>query len=211
MTKEKLIHLAVGKPSDYSWKNGIESSAIGKTAVETAKLTSLGFIGDGVANPEFHGGRDRAVCLYPFEHYDYWNRLFETQLIPPAFGENITAAGMTEKDVCIGDIYRIGNAVLQVTQGRIPCSTISKYNREDRLLKKIFETGFTGYFFRVLEEGTIDSESKIELMEKEQNRVSVFFTNQILYHEQDNKAGVKKILRVDALADVWRKKLIKFL
>lgn len=211
MTKKEILHLAVGKPRDYAWKYGIESSGIGKTPVERAELTSLGFVDDGVANPEFHGGPDRAVCLYPYEHYEYWNRLFETQINPPAFGENITAAGMMEKDVCIGDIYRIGNAVLQVTQGRIPCSTISKFNQEDRLLSQIFETGFTGYFFRVLEEGPIDVGSKIELLEKDQNRVSVFFTNQILYHEQDNKAGVEKILKVDALADVWRKKLIKFL
>lgn len=211
MTKQTIVNMAVGKPLKYTWNDRIEHSGIGKSSVLTAELKTLGFLGDGVANHEYHGGADRAVCLYPFEHYDYWRAKFNTKINPPAFGENITVSGMMEKDICIGDIFSIGSSVLQVTQGRIPCSTISTFNHQEQFLNQLFETGFTGYFFRVLEEGIIERESKIETLVKDPHQVSVLYANQILFHDQDNRAGVEKVLAVEALADVWRKKLIKLL
>ncbi|MGG5253963.1 MOSC domain-containing protein [Neobacillus sp. SM06] len=211
MTTPEIVNLAVGKPREFVWGKNIERSGIGKQTVFSAELKKDGFIGDGVENVEFHGGVDRAVCFYPFEHYSFWNKQFGKLLTPPALGENITASGLMEKDVCIGDIFQIGTAVIQVTQGRIPCLTISKFNFEENFLNRLVETGYTGYFLRVLEEGRINADSKIEWLEKEPNRVSVLFANHILFHDQKNTAGVEKILSVEALADVWRQKLLKLL
>ncbi len=211
MAAPEIVNLAVGRPREFRWSETIERSGIGKQTVLSTELKKGGFIGDGVENVEFHGGVDRAVCLYPFEHYSYWSKQFGKHLLSPALGENITASGMMEEDVCIGDIFKIGTAIVQVTQGRIPCSTISKFNCEGQFLNRIFASGYTGYFFRVLEEGKINSDSKIKWLEKEPNRVSVLFANTILFHNQDNKAGVEKILSVAALAEVWRQKLKKLL
>ncbi|RPJ99090.1 MOSC domain-containing protein [Priestia endophytica] len=207
----KIIHLAVGKPKEYTWGNKKEVSAIGKSYVEAVELKKSGFIGDDVANHKFHGGVDRAICLYPFEHYPYWEEMFNKKLNPPAFGENITATGMLEEQVYIGDIYKIGDAVIQVTQGRVPCATISNYNEEKSFLKKVVETSLTGYFFRVLEEGTIKFNSGIELVERYENEISVFFATKVLFHQKKDKASIEKILKVEALAEDWRKRFLKLL
>ncbi|WP_026575521.1 MOSC domain-containing protein [Bacillus sp. UNC438CL73TsuS30] len=207
----KIINLAVGKPKEYNWNNKKEFSGIGKSAVESFRVEKSIIVGDDVANHQFHGGPDRVVCLYPFEHYSYWEEVFQKKLILPAFGENLTAAGMTEEQVCIGDIYKIGNTILQITQGRVPCVTISNYNEEKQFLKKVIETTLTGYFFRVLEEGTIMFDSEITLLEKHPKEISISFATQILFHQKQDKASIEKILTVDALAEDWRNRFLKLL
>ncbi|MED1466976.1 MOSC domain-containing protein [Bacillus salipaludis] len=207
----KIINLAVGKPKEYNWNNKKEFSGIGKSAVESFRVEKSIIVGDDVANHQFHGGPDRVVCLYPFEHYSYWEEVFQKNLMLPAFGENLTAAGMTEEQVCIGDIYKIGNTILQITQGRVPCVTISNYNEEKQFLKKVIESTLTGYFFRVLEEGTIMFDSEITLLEKHSKEISVSFATQILFHQKQDKASIEKILTVDALAEDWRNRFLKLL
>lgn len=211
MNKRIIKNVAIGKPKEYQWKDVKEHSAIGKISVAKAELRKSGFIDDDVANHEFHGGDDRAVCLYPIEHYALWEKEFGITLIPPALGENITATGMLEKDDCIGDIYKIGEVVLQVTQGRVPCSTISKFNDIDPFLNRVYQTGLTGYFFRVLEDGSIFNGSEIKLYEKHPKEVSVLFANQTLFHDQKNKKAIERILEVSELAEVWKGKLKKLL
>ncbi|MCP8970482.1 MOSC domain-containing protein [Ectobacillus ponti] len=207
----KMVHLAVGTPKELNWNDKKELSAIGKSFVQAVELKTAGFVGDDVANHKFHGGPDRAVCLYPYEHYSYWEKVFQKKLILPAFGENITATGMTEEQVCIGDIYKIGDAIVQVSQGRVPCATISKHNQEKRLLEKVVETTLTGYFFRVLEEGTIMCDSDIHLVEKDANEISVSYATHILFHQKQDRAAVEKILMVDALAEEWRNRFLRLL
>lgn len=207
----KIINLAVGKPKEYNWNGKKELSGIGKSSVQSIKVEKSIIAGDDVANHDFHGGPDRVVCLYPFEHYSYWEEVFQKKLILPAFGENITATGMTEEQVCIGDIYKIGDSILQITQGRIPCVTISNYNEEKQLLKNLVETTLTGYFFRVLEEGTIKFDSEITLLEKHSKEISVSFATQILFHQKEDQASIEKILTVDALAEDWRNRFLKLL
>jgi len=207
----KIIHLSIGKPKEYHWNNKKEFSAIGKSAVPSFKVEKSIIVGDDVANHQFHGGPDRVVCLYPYEHYSYWEEVFQKKLTLPAFGENITATGMTEEQVCIGDIYKIGDTILQITQGRVPCVTISNYNEEKQLLQKVFETSLTGYFFRVVEEGEIRVDSEITLLEKHAKEITVSFATHILFHQKEEKASIEKILTVDALAEDWRNRFLKLL
>lgn len=209
--EKKLITLSVGKPKTYEWKEGNESSGIGKEVVQTSFLTTNGFIGDEVANTEFHGGPERAVCLYSYEHYQKWQNEFHHAFYPPAFGENICVSGMEEKDVYIGEIYQLGDAVIQISQGRIPCSTISKYNGVQSLLKRIVETGYTGYFFRVLKEGTVASDSSITLLERPQEQMTILNANYIMFQDKRNKEAIASLLKVKELAEVWQKKLEKML
>ena len=95
-------------------------SGIRKETVAEAFLTKEGFRRDGVADVRFHGGADRAVCVYPYEHYVQWEKEFGEPLPPSSFGENLTVSNMLESGVHIGDIFRLGDAVIQVTQSRIP-------------------------------------------------------------------------------------------
>lgn len=207
----KIMTLSIGRPKNFIWKGKQESSGIGKKVVEEAVLSKDGFKNDGVSNLQFHGGPERAVCLYPFEHYAYWERQFEKKLQPPAFGENICVKEMLEKDVYIGDIFSIGDAVIQVTQGRIPCSTISKYNNIDNLLVKLFDTGYTGYFLKVLKEGKVFQNSKIELIERTQEDVTVLFANQTMFQNKKEIQSIKRILKVESLAADWQEKFTKAL
>ncbi|MEK4907749.1 MOSC domain-containing protein [Niallia sp. FSL M8-0099] len=207
----KIITLSIGKEKTFIWKNKSVSSAIGKEKVSEVILTFDGFVGDGVANPAFHGGKERAVCYYPFEHYKKWEEEFKTKINPPAFGENICGTEFTEKSTYIGDIFSLGSAVVQVTQGRVPCSTISKYNQIDPFLSRIVETCYTGYFFKVLEEGVVSEDSTMELIERPQNKISVWDATKVMVLDRKNKEAIQSILQIDELAEDWKNRYKKAL
>ncbi|MFJ6210969.1 MOSC domain-containing protein [Lysinibacillus sp. NPDC092081] len=205
-----MIHtLAIGMPKELHYSNGHSMiTGIEKRKVQEVYLSARGFEGDDVADKKHHGGPDRAVCLYPAEHYIQWEQELSKQLPTAAFGENLTVTNMLEADICIGDIYKIGDAVIQITQGRVPCSTIDKYTEANTLLKRLIETGYTGFLARVLEEGTICADSKIELVEKHPARASVLHCNEVYFKNKDALA-MKRIQAVDALAEDWKQKLEK--
>jgi len=182
-------------------------SAICKQAVDEAYLATDGFRGDGVADLRYHGGPDRAVCVYPYEHYALWEKEINQKLPSAAFGENLTLTNMLEKNVCIGDIYKVGDAIVQIAQGRVPCSTITKRLGNPILLKKMVQTGFTGYLCRVLEEGTVRKDSRIELILPHPKKVSIHKANEIYYHQHKDVDGIKEILTVEELASEWREEL----
>lgn len=204
----EIKNFSIGLPEKMKYGENEEViTAIRKKKVEEAFLTKDGFSGDGVADLKHHGGPDRAVCFYPYEHYALWGSEFLVQFPLPTFGENLTLTNMEEKDVCIGDIYQIGDAVIQITQGRIPCSTISKRTNNPHLLKMMVQTGFTGYLARVLKEGTVRKDSTISLEERNPNQVSILEANEIYFKRPRDIEGINKILAVEELADEWKEML----
>jgi MOSC domain-containing protein YiiM len=207
----KLLFLNVGKPKAIVWNGNAEQSAIKKKSVSEAFLTIEGLQGDGVAATEFHGGPDRAVCFYPVEHYALWESEFGKSLKSPSFGENISTAGMKESEVFIGDVYRLGNATVQVSQPRIPCSKISKNNGIGQLLKRVVATGYTGYFFRVLEEGLIYADSEISLLERTHDSLSILKINKLFYEGRSDYEAIRQLLEVNELAKDWKVQLNKLL
>ncbi|MCT1541469.1 MULTISPECIES: MOSC domain-containing protein [Lysinibacillus] len=207
--KPMIYTLTVGMPKELVDSKGRSMiTGIEKQRVQEVYLSSQGFEGDEVADKKHHGGPDRAVCLYPAEHYIQWEQELGKTLPVAAFGENLTVTNMLESDVCIGDIYKIGDAVIQITQGRIPCSTIDRYTEANTLLKRLIETGYTGFLARVLEEGTICADSTIELVEKHPARISVLYCNEV-YFKNNDAIAMKQIQAVDALAEDWKEKLEK--
>ncbi|WP_053363806.1 MOSC domain-containing protein [Bacillus sp. FJAT-27251] len=204
-----IVQLNVGMPKEQNWRERRDISAIGKIPIEEAMLWKDGFAGDGIADTKHHGGPDRAVCLYPFDHYSRWEKEYGTKLNLPAFGENITVAGITERDLYIGDVFQLGDAVVEITQGRVPCSTISRHNRIDTLLNRVFETCLTGCFFRVLEEGIVRKTSVLKLVSRVQQDYSVYRANQLMLHGQENRAAIAELVQLDALADEWKRQFSK--
>ena len=205
-----IKNLAVGMPEKMAYGNGKEmETAIRKKQVQEVFLTKDSFQGDGVADQKHHGGPDRAVCIYPHEHYDYWNDYFGTQLPRAAFGENLTVTNMLERDVCIGDIFQIGEAIIQVTQGRVPCHVIDRRLDMLPLLKQMVKTGYTGYLCRVLEEGMIRADSTIRSVAKDPQQVTVLYANEVNYHRPKDIDGIVKVLEAEELADEWRQFLTK--
>ncbi len=191
------------KTMQYAQNKEVETG-ICKNSVEEAFLSKTGFNGDGVADLLHHGGPDRAVCVYPFEHYARWNEELKTTLPPSTFGENLTVTSMLEESVHIGDIYRLGDATIQITQGRVPCSTITQRTGLPILLKRMVQTGFSGYLCRVLEEGTVRNDSSLTLVNPHPDKVSVLFCNQVRLHNSQSIDDIRKILAVEELADEWR-------
>ncbi|WP_233569762.1 MOSC domain-containing protein [Falsibacillus albus] len=205
----KIIRVNVGKPKEHSYNENTYRSGISKRSVQEVMVTEERFVGDDVENHEYHGGKERAVCFYPYEHYQKWETEFNKTLNIPAFGENLTVTGMKEDEVFIGDIFQIGEAVIQICQGRIPCSTISKFNGVDPLLKRIIETGFTGYFGKVIKEGSISESSEIILIDQHPLQISILEANQTLFHDFKNKERLEKIMEVKELASAWKKAIQK--
>ncbi|MCM3160120.1 MOSC domain-containing protein [Metabacillus litoralis] len=206
---QKIIWLSKGKPSTLEHKGKEFRSGICKSQVETLEVKSSHIVDDDVANHEYHGGAERVICVYPFEHYEIWENLYKQPLPKAAFGENLTVSGMKETDVCIGDIYQIGEAVVQVSQGRFPCSTINKYTNINTLLNKIVEHGYTGYFFRVLEEGQISSNSSIKRLKKHPKEISVAAIHNTFFHHKDDLPQVEKILSLSELSEEWHVRMKK--
>ncbi|PLS17094.1 MOSC domain-containing protein [Bacillus sp. M6-12] len=205
----KIVSLHVGKPRQEHYETATIETAFKRPAVAEAFLTINGFNGDEVANKVHHGGPDRAICFYPIEHYGFWEAKWGKQLPLPAFGENVLAEGMKEEEVFVGDVYRIGDAIVEITQGRVPCAKISHNNGVPEFLDSVLKTGLTGYFGRVLAEGTIKSGQTIHLMDRKQNKVSILYANEILLQGRDGLAGIDKLLEMEYLAAVWRKNLEK--
>ena len=204
----ELVHFSIGKPKQIQYNEDKEmTTGICKELTDEAFLSKDGFRGDGVADLRFHGGPDRAVCVYPHEHYALWEQEFQTTLPSSTFGENITVTDMLERDVFIGDTYQLGEAIIQVTQARIPCSTISKRLGIPGILPRIVATGYTGYLCRVLQEGIVRKDSQIKLLERHPNQVSVLFSNEIYFHRRKDTEALEKILAVPELAEVWREQL----
>lgn len=206
----QLKNFSIGLPKKmfYETEKQVET-AICKTSVEEAFLTRDGFVGDGVADLKHHGGPDRAVCVYPFEHYALWEKEFGTTLPDSAFGENITVTNMLEADVCVGDIYQLGDAIIQITQGRVPCSTINKRTGLPLLMKRMVESGFTGYLCRVLQEGKVEKNSTITLIEKHPKSISILFGNEVYFRRQKDIKAMETLLSVNELAEEWKEYMRK--
>ncbi|MED1794776.1 MOSC domain-containing protein [Brevibacillus nitrificans] len=210
MSDRKIVYVSKGLPKNMTYNGQEYLSGIWKEQTDELHVATQQIAEDDVANPAYHGGPDRVVCLYPFEHYAHWEKEFDQPLEKAAFGENVTVVNMREDQVCIGDVYQFGDAILQVSQGRYPCATINKRNHNNQLLKQIIAAGYTGYFFRVLQEGTIKSDSPIIQLSAHPAQVTVASIHHLYFHEKspDPKA-LAQMLELEELATPWRKKLIE--
>lgn len=205
MKHVKIESLNIGLPKKEIFSGKEILTGMCKTPVPgPIRLRGLGFEGDGVGDMKHHGGRDKAVCLYGFDHYPYWEDVLGILLPVAAFGENLTTRGIIEEDVCIGDIFELGTATVQVSQPRQPCSTLAaRYGRAD-MVKLVVDSGRTGFYCRVLEEGKVEKNSPFILKERDRHKISVAFANSIYHHDRKNCEGIGKVLDVPALSGSWR-------
>lgn len=201
-----LMSLNVGMPKEVSYGGKLIQTGINKSRVsEPVFLSSLKFNGDGQADLVHHGGIDKAVCVYSYNHYPYWEKELNRKLVYGAFGENMTVQDLLEEDVCIGDIFQIGEAVVQVSQPRQPCFKLAKKYDIPQLPLYFQNTGYTGFYFRVLKEGWVSPTDSLTQLESDRKGISIAFANHIVHKEKHNFEGVRRILGVEALSASWRK------
>ncbi len=207
----QLVSIQVGLPQTYNFEGQTWTSGINKSPVQTASvfLTKTHFEGDAQADLKNHGGVDKAVCVYAYDHYPFWEELLGKPLSPGAFGENVTVAGLLETDVCIGDIFQLGSALVQVSQPRQPCHKLAKKHEWADLPQQFEQTGRTGFYFRVLQEGEVAISDQLIQLEQHPEQLTVAFANRIMHHEKRNKAGIEKLLAVNELSASWRTTLSK--
>lgn len=206
----QLLSLNIGLPKEVIYGGKVIHTGINKKQVkEPVYLSFVKFNGDGQADLVHHGGVDKAVCVYTGDHYPYWEKELNQDLVYGAFGENITVSGMREEDVCIGDTFELGEAIVQVTQPRQPCFKLAKKYNIPKLPLYFQETGYTGFYFRVLKEGWVSSVDILKKLQSDPKGVSVAFANRIMHKEKQNIEGVKRILEVNALSCSWRKSFEK--
>ena len=172
-------------------------------------LGKLNLAGDGQADLQNHGGPDKAVLGYAALHYAQWQVDLHMQLPYGAFGENFTLDGLSEDTVCIGDVYQIGDAVLQVSQPRGPCWKISRRWGIPDLLARVQNTGRTGWYFRVLQEGGVQAGDAVYPVSRVHPDLSISVVSGVVNAKQPDLAMIKKLADCEELAQGWRDKAAK--
>lgn len=203
-----LASLQVGRPQLLQHGSKEVLSGIFKLASEEAHhVRSLGIEGDGQGDTVHHGGPDKAICAYFVNRYPYWSERFGRALHNGAFGENFSLTDWTEDQLYIGDIVEIGDVTLQVSQPRQPCYKLGLRNDWPELPALAQQTGYTGFYFRVLEEGIVRAGDTVVIRERHGAKFSIAAANQVMYKEKTNKRAIESLLDVDALAASWRDQL----
>ena len=187
-------------PGGNAWRTGFFKTDVAGPAM----LRRLNLDGDGQGDLKNHGGPDKAVLCYALTHYPRWrDELQKPDLPHGAFGENFTIDDLDETNVCIGDVYTVGGAVVQVSQPRQPCWKIAARWRMPDLLDRVLNSGRTGWYVRVLQEGVVQAGDALQLVERPNPAWSVARATDVIRAPRDLD-GARGLLGCSALAESWR-------
>lgn len=201
----KIISLNIGAPAVHRYGDRELLTGGCKSPVRSAALCFGGFEGDGQADTVNHGGSDKAVCAYPFDHYPYWEARLGRALAPAAFGENLTLEGALERQVCVGDVYRAGAAYLQVSQPRQPCDKLAAWLDQRLLPAWVTETGYSGFYLRVISEGLVCADDPFELVARHPDRISIAAVNDLFYGRSSDLELLRRLADLPELAESGRR------
>jgi len=202
----KIVSLNVGRPRLYMHNGASFSTGIFKEPVAgRVMLRRTNLDGDRQADLSVHGGPDKAVYGYPSEHYAYWRKELGGEKLPwGTFGENFTTVGLLEKDVRIGDHFRVGGATVMVRTPRLPCFKLAaKFRRED-MIERFLRTGWSGFYFSVLEEGEVGAGDEFQLLGTIEPSLSVFDT--FAAYTSLDLGLLRRAAAVTALPEGWRER-----
>ena len=203
----KVLSVNVSLPKEVLHRGKTITTGIFKEPVEgrvTLRKSSLD--GDGQADLTAHGGVHKAAYVYSIENYHYWERkLGRSDFTFGQFGENLTVEGMLEDEVHVGDVFRVGEALVEVTQPRVPCYKLGMKMSFPRFVKMFLESCRVGFYLRVLEEGEVGVGDTFERVRVDPEQVTVREACHLLYFDAENLEGARKVLGVQALAPGWRR------
>jgi MOSC domain-containing protein YiiM len=202
----KLLSLNTGRPRDVEWNGQTVRTSIWKSAREgRLRVASLNIEGDQQSDLSVHGGREKAVYVYPSEHYEYWRReLPETELPWGVFGENLTTEGLLETSVNIGDRIQVGTAEFLVTQPRQPCFKLGiRFGRDD-MIKRFLASGRSGFYVAVVREGELASGDSIAFTHRAVDSLSVGTIVALRGGDERNRDLLGRAAALPALSEGWR-------
>ena len=201
-----LKSVNVSMPKEVPHDGKTVTTGIFKERVEgRVMLRRLNLEGDGQADLWGHGGAFRAVYAYSHENYDYWAReLGRDDFAIGQFGENFTVEGMLDDEVCVGDVFRIGGALVEVSQPRIPCYKLALKMGIEGFQTRFLESGRVGFYFRVLEEGEVGAGDEVVLVKRDSRGMTVREVSDLLYFDKENLEATKQALHIPALSHGWK-------
>jgi MOSC domain-containing protein YiiM len=192
-------------PMDRPWTSAIFKSPVAGSV--WAGVTNLAC--DGQADPKNHGGVHKAIHAYSADHVPAWcDELGVPAIENAAFGENFTVAGLTESNVCVGDIFTCGPTRLEVSQPRQPCWKLARKWRVRDLSARVHRTGRTGWYFRVLVEGAVEAGMALSLVDRPWPRWTLAAANELMAHRRDDRATAAELAAVPQLGPYWRSQFL---
>jgi len=201
----KLVSINAGLPRDLTWDGNKVTTSIWKEPVSgPVRVSRLNIDGDRQSDLSVHGGADKAVYVYPAEHYEYWRReLPGVELRPGAFGENFTTTGLSE-EFRIGDRLRIGSAEFAVTQPRLPCFKLAlRFGRPD-IVKRFLRSGRTGFYLSVTREGEVNAGDPIHVNPSPADTLTVADIVRLYAKDSKNREMLMLTTRTAGLPESWR-------
>ncbi len=200
-----IVTEGVAESNDIT--NRLWTSAFNKSPVTGfVQVGKLGIIGDQVADKIAHGGPDKAILCYAASHYATW-AIEHPELdmsIGGGLGENLTLSGVDESSVCIGDVYCVGECRLQVSQPRQPCWKIARRWGVKTLTKEVAQSGRTGWYVRVLDDGSIAAGDELKLTSRPHEDWTIKRANDVLFRRDRDEAAKRQLLDLPELADAWK-------
>lgn len=209
----KIISTNIAQPTTFTWNGKEITTGIYKTPTDAPIFLGKEDVkGDVVSDRKVHGGEFKACYLFSLNHYDYWKNLYPNlEWTYGMFGENITVKDLDESQLFIGDIYKLGNALVQITQPREPCFKLAHKFGSNTVLKQFIDHGFPGTYVRILEEGEVKTGDHFTLIESKKDSVSIYDFFKLLYAKEKNENHINLTLNNVALPQNLRKRLAFFL
>ncbi len=207
----KIVSVNIGKKETIIWRGKKVQTGICKYPVtEPLSLGLEDVVGDSVIDRRYHGGRDKACYLFSEDVYPEWKELYpDLNWQPGMFGENLTVEGLNENKVFIGDVYKIGTALVQVTQPRQPCFKLGVRFGSQKAVGDFIELAHSGVYVRVLREGNVSKGDELELVERSDEQVSVYEVFQLLYADNFSDESIMKVANTEFLAASCKNDLLR--
>lgn len=201
----ELVSVNVGMPRPVDTANGPVVTGIFKRPTRgSVRVRKHNLEGDGQADLSVHGGENKAVYGYPAEHYRTWAaELRRDDLEWGQFGENLTTKGLLEEEVVIGDVLKIGTSILQVSQPRSPCFKLGIRMGDPKFVKTFLQSGRPGFYFRVLEEGRLQSGDEIKRLERGETGVTIFELWDLTFGAASNPDRLRLAQSIPTLGPEW--------
>ena len=208
-----IVSTNIAKPKTFTWKGNRVTTGIYKTPTKKPIFLDTETVKDDeVSDRKVHGGEFKACYLFSEDHYSYWKQLYpDLHWSFGMFGENLTIKGMDEKLINVGDIYKIGEALVQITQPREPCFKFGVKFGNQQILNQFIEHGHPGTYVRILEKGHVKIGDSLTLVELASNSISTYDLFQLIFAKEKNKDLLKSVIGNEALPIGKREKLSAYL
>ncbi len=207
MTRIPLQALLVGEVRPLG-PRGIPSGIAKASVDRPLAIGPLGLAGDAQGDTKHHGGPEKALHHYPLDHYLTWtSEIGHRDVLGSlgAFGENLSTLGLTEEDVAVGDVFALGSAIIEVSQGRQPCWKLNERFAQADMARRVQASGRTGWYYRVLQSGEVSPDAQLQRIERAAPAWTIRRIWQVFYVDTLNRAELAELAEMPQLAEGWRR------